>query len=233
MTARLLLVVCGLLSLADKPTVPGSCVQTLPADGAWSTYHMSIKIESQEINTNWTARSVGQATHQGKACRWIELQLNSDDPMFPNSTWRCLVPEAEFGEGKHPLGQAVKVWHKVEGQDAQTVDSIEAKDAIFGALIKGPEQNLKTEDAPEFIPWQKGDLSCSVVAGDSEFKINKVIPVQVHHRNFRHPDAPFSMGGVHWELKIGDGDQKQTIHVKLTLKDHGTDAKPQLPELGI
>ncbi len=233
MTTRLLLILCGLLSLADKPPVPGSCVQTLPTDGAWSTYHVSIKIGSQETIANWTARSVGQATHNGKACRWIELQQSSDAPMFPKMTWRCLVPEAEFGEGKHPLSKAVKVWHKIEGKHAQAVDSIAAKDAIFAGLIEGPETNLKTEDAPEIIQWQKGELKCSVVAGDSEFKLNNVIPVQVHHRIFRHPDAPFGMGGVNWELKIGDGDQKQTVNVKLTLQDHGTDAKAQLPELGV
>ena len=138
-----------------------------------------------------------------------------------------------IGERKHPLGKAVNVWHKLEGQDAQAVHSIEAQDAIFAGLIEGPKTNLKTEDAPEIIQWQKGDLSCSVVASDSEFKLNNVIPTQVHHRIFRHPDAPFGMGGVHWELIIGDGDQKQTINVKLTLQDQGTDAKAQLPDLGI
>ncbi len=233
MITRLLLTLSGLLALADKPPVRGSCVQTLPPDGAWSTYHVSIKVGSQETIANWTARSVGQATHNGKPCRWIELQQTSDDPMFPKMTWRCLVPESEFGEGKHPLGKAVKVWHKLEGQDAQAVDSIEAQDAIFAGLIQGPESNLKTEDAPEIIPWQKGDLSCSVVAGDSEIKLNGILPTQVHHRIFRHPDAPFGMGGVHWALKIGDGDQQQAINVKLTLQDQGTDAKAQLPDLGI
>ena len=233
MITRLLLVLCSLLSLADKPPVPGSCVQTLPADGAWSTYHVSIKLPGQEIIANWTARSVGQATHTEKACRWIEMQQTSDAPMFPKMTWRCLIPETEFGEGKHPLGKAVKVWHKLEGQDARSVESIASQDAIFAGLIEGSATNLITEETPEIIQWQKGELKCSVVAGDSEFQLNSVIPVQVHHRIFRHPDAPFGMGGVHWELKLGDGDQKQTVNVKLTLQDQGTDAKAQLPELGI
>ncbi len=233
MTGRLLVTVLGMLSLLAADPIGGSSLQQLAPDGTWAKYQVSIKLAGQEVSATWTARSVGQITHNGLPCRWIELQQESDSPGFPKMTWRCLVPEAEFGEGKHPLGKAVKVWQKVEGQDAQAVDSIEAKDAIFGALIKGPEQNLKAEDAPEIIQWQKGDLKCQVIAGDSDTKLNGAIPVQIHHRIFRHPDAPFGMGGVHWALTIGDGDQTQTVNVKLTLQDQGTDAKSQLPDLGI
>ncbi len=233
MTGRLSVALIGILSFFAAEPIGGSSLQQLAPDGKWAKYQVSIKLASQEISATWTARSVGQVTHNGQPYRWIELQQESDGPGFPQMTWRCLVPEAEFGEGKHPLGKAVKVWQKIEGQDAQSVDSIEAKDAIFGALIKGPEQNLKAEDTPEIIQWQKGDLKCQVIAGDSDTKLNRTIPIQIHHRIFRHPEAPFGMGGVHWELTLGEGDQKQTINVKMTLQDQGTDAKAQLPELGI
>ncbi len=233
MTGRLLVAVIGMLSLLATEPIGGSSLQQLAPDGTWAKYQVSIKVAGQEISAIWTARSVGQTTHNGQPCRWIELQQESDSPGFPKMTWRCLVPEAEFGEGKHPLGQAVKVWQKVEGQDSQSVDSIERKDAIFGALIAGPKTNLTTEGAPEIVKWQQGNLECQVTAGDSVTKLDSTLPVQIHHRNFRHAAAPFGMGGVHWELTIGDGAQKQTIHVKMTLQDQGTDAKSQLPELGI
>ena len=233
MTSRLLVTVVAMFSLLAAEPIGGSSLQQLAPDGTWARYQVSIKLASQEISATWTARSVGQTTQNGLPCRWIELQQESDSPGFPKMTWRCLVPESEFGEGKHPLGKAVKVWQKIEGQDAESVGSIEAKDAIFGALIAGSKTNLKMEDAPEIVKWQRGNLECQVISGDSEFKLNSVIPVQIHHRNFRHPDAPFGMGGVHWELTLGDGDQKQTIHVKMTLQDQGADAKAQWPELGI
>lgn len=233
MTGRLLVAVIGMLSLLAADPSGGSSLQLLAPDGTWAKYQVNIKLAGQEVSATWTARSVGQATHNNQPCRWIELQQDSEGPGFPKMTWRCLVPEAAFGEGKHPLGKAVKVWQKIEGKDAELVGSIEAQDAIFGALIKGPETNLKAEDAPEIVQWQKGDMKCEVIAGDSDTKLNSTIPVRIHHRNFRHPDAPFGMGGVHWSLTLGDGEQKQTINVKMTLQDQGTDAKAQLPELGI
>ena len=233
MTSRLLVAVIGMLSLLAAEPIGGSSLQQLPPDGTWAKSQVSITLAGQEVSATWTARSVGQTTHNGQPCRWIELQQESDSSGFPKMTWRCLVPEAEFGAGKHPLGKSVKVWQKIEGQDAQAVDSIEAKDYLFGALLKGPEQNLRAEDAPEIVKWQKGDMECQVIAGDSEGKLNGVIRVPIHHRIFRHPNAPFGMGGVHWVLTLGDGDQKQTVNVKMTLQDQGTDAKAQLPELGI
>lgn len=233
MPGRLLVALMGMLSLLAADPIGGSSLQQLAPDGTWAKYQVSIKLAGQEIGATWTARSVGQTTNNGQPCRWIELQQESDRAEFAKMTWRCLVPESEFGEGKHPLGKAVKVWQKIDGQDAVSADSIETLDALFGALIKGPEKNLKAEDAPEIVKWQMGNLECQVIAGDSEAKLNSVIPVVIHHRIFRHAEAPFGMGGVHWALTLGEGDQKQTINVKMTLQDQGAVAKAQLPELGI
>ena len=231
MTARLLVVLCGLITQLAEHPVGGGCLQLLPVDGTWAQYHVDIQIANQGINATWLVRSVGEQMHDGKPCRWIELEQFSNNPQLGKLTWRCLVPEEEFGKGKHPIGQAVKVWHAMNGQNAEAVDSILAKDGFFGALIQGPEKELKNEDAPEVVKWQGGELECQVVTGESEAKFNTLV-VPVHHRIFRHPDAPFGLGGLHWEVTLGAGNLRQTITVKMTLQDQGTDAKAQYPHLG-
>lgn len=227
MNGRLLVAVCGMLALLADLPVGGGCLQQLPTDGTWAQYQVDIKIGNRGINASWVVRSVGSQTHNGQPCRWIEMQQQSDNPEFPKMTWRCLVPEAEFGEGKHPVGKAIKVWQKVEGQDAQSVGSIKARDPLFAALIQGPGKDLKVEEGPEVIRWQRGNLECQVVAGDSE-AILKGALMKIHHRIFRNDEAPFQLGGRLWEVAVGG----QTINVKMTLQDQGTDAKGLYPDLG-
>ena len=51
------------------------------------------------------------------------------------------------------------------------------------------------------------------------------------HRVFRHKDVPFGLAGIQQELNASVGGQKQMAVIKMTLKDHGKDAKAKLPDL--
>lgn len=227
-----ILAVSGVLAFAAQPPVSGGCLQTLPVDGTWARYQVSLKQGQREISAQWTARSVGQITHNGIACRWIELEQTSDEEMFEKMTWRCLVPESEFGEGKHPLGKAIKVWRIIQGKDAESVESFEARDELFAALIQGPAKDLSQEETPEIVRWQRGNLECSVVVGNSQVKVNEFLTFQIRHRLFRHAEAPFQMGGVHWVLTVDGGDENSTVDAKMILQDTGTGAQAQYPDLG-
>ncbi len=117
-------------AFADDPK-SAALIQTLPKDGAWAEFNVNMKVNGQEIVPKWSARSVGQAFHGGKQCRFIEMEQVSDNPVLPNMTWRFLVPEEEFGEGKDPVSKAVKLWVKMGTNDPEAVDTIEIKDPIF------------------------------------------------------------------------------------------------------
>lgn len=140
------------------------------------------------------------------------------------------MPEDEFGIGKDPLSKAVKRWVKIGTNDAEAVDSMELKDPIFAMLMAGPKQNLKTEDAKEKISWQQGDLECLVVSGHNEIEFANT-KFGMTHRVFRHKDVPFGLAGMQQELNASFGGQKQTALIKMTLKDHGKEAKAKLPDL--
>ena len=152
---------------ADEPK-SAALIQTLPTDGAWVDFNANVKINGQEIVPSWTVRSVGQAFHGGKQCRFLEMDQSSETEQLPKTMWRVLVPEDEFGEGKDPLSKAVKRWVKIGTNEPEAVDSIELKDPIFAMLLAGPKQNLKNEEAKEKINRAIGDLAETYLVGTFE-----------------------------------------------------------------
>ena len=216
-------------AFADEPK-SAALIQTLPKDGTWSEFNIIAKINGKEIVLAWTVRSVGQAMHGGKQCRFIEMERADNQGELPKSTWRLLVPEDEFGEGKDPLSKAVKHWVKIGTNDPEAVESIEVKDRLLAMLLPGPKQNLKTEEAKEKINWQQGDLECSVISGRNDLDVG-VAKISMVERVFRHKDVPFGLAGMQQELTFNMGGQMETINIKMTLRDHGKDAKAKLPEL--
>ena len=216
-------------AFAEEPK-SAALFQTLPKDGTWAEFNVNVKLNGQEIVPKWSARSVGQAFHGGKPCRFIEMEQTCDHPRLANMTWRLLVPEDEFGEGKDPLSKAVKRWVKIGENDPEAVDSIELKAPDFAMLLAGPKQNLKTEEATDKVRWQQGDLECSVVSGHNEIELGNT-KFSMSHRVFRHKDVPFGLAGMQQELKASFGGQMQAATIKMTLRDHGKDAKAKLPDL--
>lgn len=214
---------------AEEPK-SAALIQTLPKDGTWIEFNVQVKVNDQEFVLNWALRSVGQAFLGGKQCRWLEMEQTSNAPQYPKTIWRVLVPENEFGEGNDPLSKAVKVWFKLGDKEPQSVESITQQDPVFAMLLAGPKQNLKMEEAKEKITWQQGDLECSVVSGQNEMEIGNA-KFSVTHRVFRHKDVPFGLAGMHQELKASLGGQMQSVIIHMTLRDHGKDAKPTLPDL--
>ncbi|MBM3969445.1 MAG: hypothetical protein FJ302_06235 [Planctomycetes bacterium] len=217
------------VTAADEPK-SAALIQTLPKDGSWSELNVNLKVNDQEFVLNWALRSLGQAFHGGKQCRFLEMEQTSDVPQFPKTIWRVLVPEEEFGEGKDPIAKAVKIWIKQGENEPQTVESITLRDPVFAMLLAGPKQNLKTEDAKEKVNWQQGDLECSVFSGLHEIEFGAT-KVRIVNRIFRHKDVPFGLAGMTQDINLSIGGQKQAAKIKMSLRDQGKDAKAKLPGL--
>lgn len=215
---------------------PAGLLQTLPADGAWVSYDVTVTVNEQDFTMTATARSVGQALHDGQQCRFIEYEQSVEAPpaisvpQLGNLTWRLLVPEEEFGEGRDPLGKAVKTWIKIDDRDPEAVESIELKDPIYKILFQGPRKNLRNEDAKEKINWQRGQLECAVVTGHNDLELG-IAKLHMTHRVLRHRDIPFGIAALQQELTGSLFGQEPKITIRVTLRDHGKDAKAKLPEL--
>ena len=223
------LLLCSLLFGADEPK-SAALIQTLPTDGAWVSFNVNININGAEVSPTWLVRSVGKSDCDGKACRFIELEQKCQTPPIGNVTWRLLVPEAEFGEGKHPFGNALRIWIQREADAPQVVESIAKEDPVFGTLIVGPTSDVMVLKEQEKVSWQRGNLECAVVTGtrESDFFGAKM---KMSHRVLRHKDIPFGLAGMKQDVNVGVGGANQEVKITMTLQDHGQDAKPKLPEL--
>ena len=231
-----LIALLPLLTFADEPK-SGALMQTLPADGVWVTFNVNVKVNEQESIMTITGRSVGQAMSDGKQSRFIEYEQtvgtasDINIPQLGNLTWRLLIPEEAFGEGKDPVSKATLKWVQYGTQEPEAVESLQLKDPIFATLFQGPQKNLKFETAEEKIVWQRGELKCRVISGENEKSLGQMTMKMVH-RLFVNRDIPFGIGGLHQDMSLdfgGGPPVKVVIHA--TLQDHGKDAKPKLPNL--
>jgi hypothetical protein len=214
---------------ADEP-MSAAVIQTLPKDGVWSEYQVFVKVQGREIAVTWTVRSVGQAFHGGKQCRFLEMELADNTNAVRGKTWRLLVPEDEFGEGKDPVSKAVKRWIKQGTDEPEAVESLAIKDPPLALFLAGPTLKLKTDEAKEKIAWQQGELECAVVSGRSELGFGNQ-KISLSQRVFRHKDVPFGFAGTHMDLSGSFGGQDESATIKMMLRDHGKDAKAKLPDL--
>lgn len=232
MTASVCLLFCSLVFSAND-SKSAALIQSLPVDGAWVSFSVSIGADGNEFSPTWHVRSVGKAEYEGKSCRFIEMEQKlpgqAPIPQLANVTWRMLIPEAEFGEGKTPFANALKVWVQRDNEAARLINSISQEDPLFALLIAGPNAEIKSLKEREKVSWQRGNLECDVVTGQcaGEFLGAKL---KMTHRILGHKDVPFGLVGMTQELFFGATDTPNA-RITVTLQDHGTDAKPKLPDL--
>lgn len=215
----------------------GALLQTLPDDGAWTTFQIHVTGDNRDLSFTWTVRSVGTVVHDGKLCRYLELEQKIDAGpkeiftyQLVNTTCRAVIPEAEFGEGKNPLAHAVYIWVQKNQDSPISVSSIDLYDPILAAIIRGPVSDLKAEDGSDRIQWQRDNIDCRVIAGKREMDFFGA-KVVLSARVLRNHEIPFSIGGIRQELKATLGNADYQVTVRADLLDLGTDAKPTLGQL--
>lgn len=237
MTAVSSLLILSCLAFADAPK-SSPLLQTLPEDGEWVSFAITISVDGRELTPTWTTRSVGKTTHEGKPCRFVELEQTCETPYPPiygvvsigNQTWRFLVPEEEFGEGKHPLAHAVKIWTQNEKEAPVVVTSLAVRDPILDVILRGPSSHVKHEEQTEKITWQRGESTCSVISGSNETDFAGA-KLRLDHRLLRQPEVPFGVAGMRQTITATFGAEEYVAKLTMNLRDHGVGAMPKLPQL--
>lgn len=225
------LVVSAALPAADACAAP--LLQTLPADGAWASYYVTIKVEGQpEQSPLWTIRSVGGKTVDGRKCRWIEMDgsREQDGKSITYVVYKLLIPEKAFGKGKNPFKQVKQAWVKTLGEDPRQIEDLQRNDPYLNLILSGPVKGVKQLKKKQPVDWQKGRLQCRVLTGSSSFD-NKVLQVQLTHRVLLHDEVPFGIAGCNFDLAGKLGNRKLTARVEVTLKAFGNKAKSALPDV--
>lgn len=222
-----------LIAAADVP-LSGALLQELPPDGTWATYNVSVKVEGQDVSLSWTARSVGTAFCDGKDCRLIEIeQVNEVGSRFAelkSTCWRMVIPEDAFGTGTNPIAAALRTWVKVEDQEPVSIDSLTSRDPILSTVLSGPAEKLQALPEREKISWQRGELACQVIAGETNAQLGP-FKLKMQQRVLRNAEIPCGTAGLHIKMVVTAGGSDYPVQVTVNLRDHGKDAQAKLPGL--
>ncbi|MBI3862527.1 MAG: tetratricopeptide repeat protein [Planctomycetia bacterium] len=229
----------GLLfaTAAVHPARGDGMVYRLPADGTFVKYDLDAKIrfvEGQEIPIagSLTMSSVGEATVDGEACRWIEFRtvIKIGGQEKPNIS-KLLIPARHLGSGKSAEGKALRGWVK-SGDD----EAIEIKDGsapqlqVENAAFLAGQPKVAGDLKPlEIENGKLGKLKCAGVTGEHDVER---VPGNVIHLKFEkrlHDSVPFGVVAALWTFEAKSGEQIDARGtIKLTLTDMGTGAVSEL-----
>jgi len=223
--------ICWMLAaLIMAPTAePTSLLGSLPADGTWSRYAVTIEEAGATYNVTWITRSVGKLDYDGRPCRWIELEQQSDSLVYPPLVYRLLIPEASFGKGQNPYDSIVKAWVKVKQLPPREIADLESYDPRLALVLAGPDANLHVEKEPKKVTCGDKTLECHTLRGERRSSLEG-FPLRVSQQLLTSEAVPFRMAGFEQEFYPANGNDLLGA-VKSTLVDFGQDAKPALPEL--
>lgn len=116
-------VLFAILTLTPAIASADPLFQTLPEDGIGTKFHVNMTLNGKESVRTWAVHSAGRRDVDGKPARWIELHGEAYEGGFVY--YRLLIPESEFGRGRHPIEKAVEVWRRFDKQDPEQFESIQ------------------------------------------------------------------------------------------------------------
>lgn len=203
-------------------------LQTLPEDGAWVAFQGTVDENGQKQSLNWTVKAVGKKDVAGVACRWIEMAATEGEKNL--ILIKCLVPESDFGKGKHPLGAAKQVFVKRGEEQTMDVGSLLAADPPHALFLQGPGADAKKLDEKEAIETQSGKLDCDVITGTNQLEFGG-LKLSMTTRLLQSDKIPFGLAGAKLQFTVTVNGNAQMVKAEMTFKESGKDAKSALPDV--
>lgn len=216
------------LFMASPSVRAESLIQLLPADGEWVAFQTTLEANGKSESNIWTVKSVGKKEVAGVACRWIEMQLMKEEQNL--ILIKCLIPEDEFGKGKHPLGNAKQVFIKQGRREPAEFPSLAAAEPLVALVLQGPGADAKKLDQKETVEMQAGKIECDVISGTSEGEIRSV-KAALTHRLLLTDKTAFGLAGAKVEITVNVNGKMEALKVEHSLKESGKDAKSALPDV--
>lgn len=212
----------------------------LPDDGHWVRFEMIVskwKTPAKSVG-KLTLSSVGTEQIDGRKCRWIEIDFDTNWRAQPNKyVCKLLIPEEHLGTGKDPLKHLLKAC--VKKNDAAPLEGEDLHDLLgpvqhnfVGYLLHGP---FKTEEKLEAtdIDSHFGKLNChGIRAIDGTLTPDGLLNGSVYVIRL-HDKSPFGVVTMEHEskkiLNLRDGPTETWEKIVFKVADAGVDAKSKIP----
>ena len=228
MRSRIVAAAVLVLVMASPSVRAEALIQLLPADGEWVAFQTTVEANGKSESSIWTVKSVGKKEVAGVACRWIEMQLMNEERNL--ILIKCLIPESEFGKGKHPLGKAKQVFLKQGNRELAEFPSLAVAHPLVSVVLQGPGANAKKLDEKEAVEMQAGKIECDVISGTSEGDLG-FVKATLTHRLLLTDKTAFGLAGAKVEITVTVNGKTETLKAEHSLKESGKDAKSALPDV--
>ncbi len=227
---RIRIVAAAVISLfiASTSVRAEPLIQLLPADGEWVAFQTSVEENGKSVSNIWTIKSVSKKEVAGVPCRWIEMQLKREEKSL--MLIKCLIPESEFGKGKHPLGKAKQVFIKQGDRELAEFPSLAAASPLVALVLQGPGTDAKKLDEKEAVEMQAGKIECDIISGKSEGDLG-FVKTTLTHRLLLTDKTAFGLAGATVEISITVNGKTDKAKLKNSLHESGKDAKSALPDV--
>lgn len=225
------------------PVHAGGLIHTLPADGSWVKYNMSMKNEgmvSIEGKGSLTIRLVGTVTENGEKYRWVELEsVAMQNGQQKAGVMKLLIREKDLADGAVASPQIVRGFKKQQGG---AVESITERDKARGGsammFFGRPQKNVKPLNQEKVVAHQKGKLKiANGTSGELDFDPTggagnpNGAQFETTQSLWSHKSLPFGTAAMELVMKVSfQNNVISTMTMKFNVQDYGTAAKSALPD---
>jgi tetratricopeptide (TPR) repeat protein len=199
-------------------------LSSLPADGSWSRYRLSLKEKEERFEGVVEVRSVGQFEREGEILRAVEVSIQGKNDLVPDITYRIIVPEAKCGFWRLPVQHIQRLWTEENGEISEQFKGTPAWDDL-GRWLGGPNKMMGRKATSESVNGSRGSWVCQVFTGDSELGVG-FPPLSGSWVIRKSAEVPFAVVQVSLELL-----HRRPMTIELTLEDFGDGAKASMPDL--
>ena len=204
-------------------------IYKLPADGVSAVFDLKFDSRGMEGTGSITVASVGKATVDGKACRWIEFifEMNVGE-RERKVVAKVLMPEAEIKAGQKPFDNRIRGWIRTRvGREVR--DLLQNDFGPIPAFIANPLDESKKLEAIELDIKPFGKIKCKGESGSVTYNDRAKNVVSVETR--LHEKSPFGVVWCRFNIKSErNGELVPSANMTLTLKSVGKENKTQLPD---
>ena len=197
-------------------------VGSLPPDGAWARYEVTLRREAGgDVATeaaSITLSSVGQTEIEGKPARWIEMMYVNDGTSYT----KVLIPEEAFKGDASPINSMVRGWKHRNSETPTSIDR-EAPTGLLHSLFPGRLKEAKRAASREFEVGSKSVAANGIVGTVAFDETNEAL-----YKVWSNPEVPF--GTVSMELEETSPNRSAERRVIVLLKEFGNGAKSAMPD---
>jgi hypothetical protein len=220
----------------------GGLLQSLPKDGTWTKYYMEMKQEApatKEVIGEFTLKSVGSVTENGKKCRWIEIEMKAEEGgKKRHSIMKFLVNEKHLKPGSKEAPEVVRGWNRQDtGSEVKELSEMEKNpNGMMSIFFGGHRKDVKTLKDAKVVDYQKGKLKITDgTSGKLEMDLGPNAPqgfkYDVTQSLWSHKSVPFGTAAMELKMLIKRKEMVvANMTMKFTVQDHGTGAKSALPD---